>query len=432
MYNTSWWAVLASVVLAVAPVWGQGLPDNQHSYDPTSPQRLGQSGMTFLQAGGSARAEALGGAFTAVQGDPSSVFYNVAGMTGLSGITAYVNQTDWFVDMALSHFAVAMPLGSMRLGISFLSMDYGEIVGTQLLQGADILHPDAVAITGEIDPAAWAAGAFLAVPLTDRFSFGVQVKYSVQDFGAGPNFNFREGSKGEWVREDMQDPDSPYTFTDLNVHAWAFDLGSQYDTGFRNLLISMSMQNFAKPKEFFEGGLEFNLPLTYRIGLSTDAIEMLTGQPSPTQTANLYLEAVDGRDVLLDAAFGIEYLIDMSAMSPGVAVALRGGRRAAADKVGHMQQISGTVFMEQVFEVDHTEARRDADGNIMRDGQGNPINLPYYKPVIDDKGYFEDRLSLGAGLTLPLGNIKVGIDYSYSDYGPEFTSHMWGLSLMMR
>ena len=85
MYTTSWWAVITSVVITASSAFGQGIGD-RNSYDPNSPQRLGQSGMTFLQGGGSARAEALGGAFTTVQGDPSSVFYNVAGMTSVRAL----------------------------------------------------------------------------------------------------------------------------------------------------------------------------------------------------------------------------------------------------------------------------------------------------------------------------------------------------------
>ena len=40
-------------------------------FDPDTPERRGQAGLTWLQVGGSARAEGMGGLFTAVHGDPA-------------------------------------------------------------------------------------------------------------------------------------------------------------------------------------------------------------------------------------------------------------------------------------------------------------------------------------------------------------------------
>jgi hypothetical protein len=96
------------LVAAVVGLWTCDVVRGQEkgSYDVSTPERRGQAGMTFLQIGGSARAEGMGGAFISVKGDPSVVFYSPAGMTSIGKLSLYANRTTWAAGMSLNHFVV--------------------------------------------------------------------------------------------------------------------------------------------------------------------------------------------------------------------------------------------------------------------------------------------------------------------------------------
>jgi len=359
MYGTRYaaWLMGLMVLAGFSSARGQGYAGL--TYDPNTPGRRGQAGMTFLAIGGSARGEAMGGAFNSIQGDPSAIFYNVGAMASVPrGFSGYFGRTNWLADMTLNHVALAYRTRSVAVGLTFVSMDYGRIIGTVI----QIPPTDGYLVTGRIEPEAWAAGIFASMSLTDRFAFGVHVKYAVQDFGAYPY----------WIATGSTTGDYTYTAADLRVTAFTVDLGSQYNTGFHDIMITMAMQNFARPKKFVNGN--FDLPLVYRIGVEADVIELVAGLPNANHALRLCVDAVDARDALLDAAIGLEYAANLSVLKPGSGVALRVGRRAG-----------------------------DAEG----------------------------RLSFGGGVSTVIGGVKLVIDYSYSDYGPEFNAHQWGLSVLM-
>jgi len=334
----------------------QGLVGN--TYDPETAERRGQAGMTFLQMGGSTRGEALGGSFISVQNDLSTVFYNVAGVSTLKGYAVCLNHTDWLSDMTVDHFAFAMNAGRTTVGITYQSMDYGFIQGTLI----DLDEAEGYRKIGSLEPEAWSFGTFIAVPLTDRFGFGVRVKYSMQDFGASGIWIATSGVEGYYTN----------TASDLRVSAMSIDIGSQYNTGFRNIMISMALQDFGRPKRFVES--DFSLPLTYRIGAAADLVEIVTGASLPNQNIRVYADGVETRDITLDLAAGVEYSADLSSVQDGLAVALRIGRRA-----------------------------------------GNQLGW----------------LSYGAGVVAPIGNTTISVDYAYGDYGASLTSHHWGIGLVM-
>ncbi len=287
--------------------------DADSTYNPGTPQWRGQAGLTFLQIGGSARAEGMGGAFSAVSGDPSTVFYNPAGMAAVDGVAAYLGNSEWFADMSLNHFVLAVNTGMFTAGISYVDMDYGDIPGTIIADNVAGYEK-----IGNLSPVAWAMGAFVAVQFTDRFAAGFHPKFAVQDFGANAVFSYN------------RDETYMHYANDNRVSTFAIDLGTQYKTGLRNLTINMSLVNFAQSQRYVEQ--EFDLPLTYRVGFAAEVIELVAGYENPTNKVMLYVDGVDRRDVPLDAAVGVEYIADLSSTMPGFGAALRGGRRASSNQ----------------------------------------------------------------------------------------------------
>jgi len=355
-------AFAATVLLAlVAGSEAQTFPPGT-TYEPAAPERRGQAGMTYLQIGTSARAEALGGAFSAIRGDAASIFYNPAGMAEVSGVTVFAGHTSWIGDAVMTNLVVSGHYRNSTVGGTFQSMDYGLIEGTIIDD-----NPLGYKRTEDMSANAWVVGGFLAARLTDRFNAGAHLKYAVQDFGASRIYSFFSADTPN--RRGYLDK-----YHDNRIGTWLLDLGTQYDTGLRNITINMAFQHFGRAKKFVE--VDYDMPLTYRIGVSGDLDDIILGDAFATQKLVICADGVDRRNVPLDFAIGVEYGADLSAFMPGVKVALRAGRRAARH----------------------------------------------------EEGWF----SAGAGLEMRLRHVRTTFDYSYSDYGILADIHRLGLSMSYR
>ena len=97
-------------------------------------KKLAQTGFQFLSVGTDARATAMGEAFTTIEGSPMSLFYNPAGMARLSSFFEFsANRTTWIADIDYYSGSLAINPEQGRYGVfglSFLFVDYGEIIGT--------------------------------------------------------------------------------------------------------------------------------------------------------------------------------------------------------------------------------------------------------------------------------------------------------------
>jgi hypothetical protein len=165
---------------------------------------------------------------------------------------------DWLADTDYNFGGVVMTFGGNALGIYLTALNYGEWEVTT------IDEPDG---TGEImDASDIALGAAYARSLTDRFSFGFNVKY---------------------IRQDIWH---------MNAQSFAFDVGTLYITRFNNMRIGMSMANFGTKMEMggkdarvfhdVDPGLsghnesitayletdQWDLPLNFRVGLAMDVV----------------------------------------------------------------------------------------------------------------------------------------------------------------
>ena len=159
--------------------------------------------------------------------------------------------------------------------------------------------------------------------MTDRFSVGVQAKYIIEDFGTSQVYSFTLAPTADGRGYLQNDDGTPQT-RDNRVTAILWDLGTQYNTGLRGLTINMAFLNYGQPLEYVEG--LFDPPLTYRVGISFEVIEMLTGFGSEQNRFMVYGEGIENRDVLIDAAAGVEYLGDFDVVE--VVCARAAGLRA--------------------------------------------------------------------------------------------------------
>lgn len=223
-------------------------------------QTITKTGTTvaqFLKIGVDARGTAMGGAFAAMEGDLSAMYWNPAGLGHYQGLGTMFVHNQWLADMSFNYVAVAFEvrgLGTLGLSVTSLSAP-DDFVRT-------VDRPEG---TGELFNANdLALGLTYARRLTDRFAIGGTAKF---------------------IRQNLWH---------MSANAVALDLGALFTTPFRNLRLGASISNFGSdlrldgrdirfsndPDPTNEGNVEFvnalyetekfPLPLSFRVGLATE------------------------------------------------------------------------------------------------------------------------------------------------------------------
>ena len=267
---------------------------------------LGTSGAQFLKLDVDARVVGLGGANAAITRGAMALYYNPAGIANMDENSLAFSYTDWVADIKYNYLAYARPIsgfGNVGVHAAVLTMDD--------MERTTLEEPDG---TGEMFGAnSWVIGVSNAHQLTDRFSFGVTVKY---------------------VREKI---------SELSSGSVAFDVGTLYYTGYRTLRIAMSTRNFGTDTKF--GGTELETTLDQDNDPTTQPVEVrLNTQSHPLPLSfrlgvaydfefdedNTLMAALDGcntRDRGQQASVGFEY-------SWRNQLALRAGYKIEADEEG--------------------------------------------------------------------------------------------------
>jgi hypothetical protein len=254
--------------------------------------KVGTTGAQFLEIGVSPRADAFGGAFTAVADDASAIYYNPAGLVQLENRQVMVSLIDYPADISYSFVGVAMPVGiGGVIGFGYYGLDAGEIDVTTHQ------HPNGVDgwTFGAKDYAlSLSYGRFL----TDRFSLGVTVK----------------------LIDEL--------YEEERATGWAADVGTQYNTGWRNFKITMLLSNFGPDMSFITQ--DYPLPINFKFG---GALDVLDG---PGHHAIFAIEGSHPADNREKYNVGMEYTFRNFA-------SLRAGQRFEHD-LGGMSVGGGVLF----------------------------------------------------------------------------------------
>ena len=216
---------------------------------------LGTAGAQFLKIPISARAAAMGGAYTAMAQDAAAIFWNPAGIAKIEANSAHFSYMRWF-DMfdvsAASYVHNLGDFGNMGIGVTVFSAEKMEITTEVSPNGTGRFY----------DAQDLALSLTYSRSLTDRFSAGISLKYINQRI-------WNETANG-----------------------LAFDVGTQYQIDFQNLIIAMSMFNFGPDMRFTGPDLDvrydfdpllqnrllpstlatedYALPLSFQFGLAFD------------------------------------------------------------------------------------------------------------------------------------------------------------------
>lgn len=222
--------IAVAVICAIAP---------QAAYAAKSFDKVATIGAQFLKIGIGARATGMGSAFAAVADDASSVYWNPAGISRLSGAGSIVslNHVVWPTDISLTHAAYVFKVGFMpgMFAVQARSLYMSDMVRTT------VYRPDGDGTF--FDAGDTSFGLTYSRSLTDKFSFGVT---------------------GSMVRSSLDE---------ISDSALSFDFGTLYDTGFRSLRVGMAIQNIGGEFVYIDSQRAAKVPTVFRLGASATVLD---------------------------------------------------------------------------------------------------------------------------------------------------------------
>lgn len=265
----------------------------------------GSTTLSWLAIIANARDAAMGNTGTFSDRDASAAMQNPAGLGRLEDGSAYFNYNRWITDMAVTDFAVSYPVPYMgTFALMVRSMDYGAFEFTRRADNpagyVETNDNQVGTVGGILFGAAWGTG------LTDQLSFGFQAKYVRDQLGQTPVL-----SPGG---------DSLLT-SDVLVDAFLYDAGTYFDTGWRSVAITMTIQNVGPRITASTGRHGFSAPMTFKVGIAADLLEIIDVIDLPMYFRTR-VEGVDPRDAPEHIRFGSELAYDVT---PRINASVRGG-----------------------------------------------------------------------------------------------------------
>jgi len=227
--------------------------------------KVGTFGGQELKIGVSARATAMGSAFTGLADDATAVFWNAGGLVNVTGNEVSLNHVVWAADTKLSTAIMAfnprsIP-GTFAVSVRSFWMD------PQLVRTA--YNPEG---TGEtFDSGTTTFGLSYARFFTDKFSAGVTLNYLHMGLA------------------------------ETAVNSGAFDFGIMYRIGIKDLKLGMTIQNLGGKFTFDER--ESKLPVNFKVGVSFNAFKNERQRLTPA------IEFQHPSDNLERANVGVEYAL---------------------------------------------------------------------------------------------------------------------------
>ena len=194
-----------------------------------SHESAGTTGFNFLKVGVGARGAALGGAFTAVSGDPEAAFWNPAGIQGLAQRTMALSMSSYLVDTQAGSFSVALPGARRTWAFNLTYFSYGDMRRTSS-DGQDL---------GTFGPSDLAAYLTLAQPWwRDWLTVGANLKAVYSTIDA------------------------------YSADAFMLDLGLLTQGPMDGMSIGASLSNLGTVRSGYAGDFKDSLPVVMRLGVS--------------------------------------------------------------------------------------------------------------------------------------------------------------------
>ena len=223
--------------------------------------KVAQSVAQFLEIPVSARGEGMASARIATIDDISSIYYNPGALAWQNRRQFAISHTMLYAGISHDFAAYTMPALGGVVGISAISLYTGEMEETTPYQ------PEGTGrtfVAGDL-----AMGLSYSKFLTDRFSFGMTIKYL-----------------GEY-------------YADVHAHGWSMDIGTIFKTAFRDIRLGMLLSNFGPDLKFLSQSAP--LPMTFHFGAAGEVIN------TAPHRLTLDVEGSHPNDNLEKFQMGMEY-----------------------------------------------------------------------------------------------------------------------------
>ena len=235
MKNTMKWLTLSLVVISFQSII---LAEGEND-------KVGSSAFKFLNIQTDAHSAALGGLSAQASG-ASALFSNPSGIAGSEGMGFTAGMTQWLVETQIMNVGFVMPMMGGVVGLSLVSVDYGDIMRSGWAGTTEfVFEPN--------------QGAFKASDMSLQASFGK----SLSD-------KFSLGGTAKMVSQAIDDVD---------LSGLAFDIGTQFNTGYRGIKMGAVISNFgpdlasqAEEGVNYEEFPAMSLPMTFSFGVTGEAI----------------------------------------------------------------------------------------------------------------------------------------------------------------
>lgn len=257
-----------------------------------SVEKKAQVGFRFLENPISAEAIAMGGMGVLGIENANTVFWNPSGLGWINTpYDASASYTRGIADINYGAFAGAFKFGNSSIfAIDMTYMDYGLFNGTIRADNSQGFSE-----TGSFTPSAYAAGLSYAQRVSDRFAYGVRVKYAYQNLGSVT------------VSTSGTDVDDSLLVTTIvqNKHGEpAFDIGATYDFMDSGIRFGAVVQNISREVTYVREA--FPLPFAVSFSLHADMLKLL-GKESQQHALIIGVESTHPRDYKEKLKFGCEY-----------------------------------------------------------------------------------------------------------------------------
>jgi len=200
--------------------------------------KAGTSAFPFLKINIGARAVAMGGAFTGLADDESSLFYNPSGIASLEGDRFIAGYHNYFVDLQSGFFGYIKQLDDRKYLAGYINyLNYGDFIRTD----------EDGNITGD---GKFSGGDFL---IATTFA----MKY---------NDSYMLGITGKFIYEKLDE----YSATGA-----ALDIGGKYNSNRGRYRAGIAVQNLGlQLSSLGDSDEKYDLPITVRGGLSVKPREV--------------------------------------------------------------------------------------------------------------------------------------------------------------
>jgi len=241
--------------------------------------KVGSSAFKFLNIQTDAHGAALGGLAAQASG-ANALFWNPAGIAGSEGIGVSAGMTQWLVETTVMNAGVVMPMMGGTVGLSLVSVDYGDIMksGWGEESGQFIFQPN--------------QGSFSATDMSLQASYG----RSLSD-------KFSLGATAKMISQNIDD---------VSNNGLAFDIGTQFNTGYRGISMGAVVSNFgpdvdshAPDDASYEEFPGMSLPMTFSFGVVGEAI------PGLNAGLNVLKQADMAQEFILNGEYSVASLVSL-------------------------------------------------------------------------------------------------------------------------